>query len=212
MYKLLSSVMIILSMVSCGTNNLAYVISKEKNNMPQCVYSNFQISQKVFPTKGECINSNDYLNELNFWKYHGNFYQLISDKKAFCYEYLFGQSITKDFIVFKNEYECNEDIRHKMAKIKLVEDRVLIKKAEKSKIIKIEKYFNEHKELIEYKESVIDGKIKIGMTQDLVVLSWGEPSRKNKTISKYSTEEQWVYGRSYVYLKNGIVTLIQTSN
>ena len=54
----------------------------------------------------------------------------------------------------------------------------------------------------------------IGMTTDEVRQStWGEPSSINKTTTKYSVSEQWVYKspskNKYIYFENGLVTTIQ---
>lgn len=54
--------------------------------------------------------------------------------------------------------------------------------------------------------------ILIGMTEEAVCLSWGEPDAINTTITAGLTREQWVYGpTSYLYLDNGVVTAIQRS-
>lgn len=52
---------------------------------------------------------------------------------------------------------------------------------------------------------------QIGMTGDEVRhSSWGEPEDINKTTTKYSVSEQWVYDDfKYIYLEDGIVTAIQ---
>ncbi|WP_138755770.1 tetratricopeptide repeat protein [Paenibacillus sinopodophylli] len=51
----------------------------------------------------------------------------------------------------------------------------------------------------------------IGMTKQEVKNSkWGTPKDINKTITKYGTNEQWVYSLSeYIYFEDGIVTAIQ---
>jgi hypothetical protein len=51
----------------------------------------------------------------------------------------------------------------------------------------------------------------IGMTKEKVRnSSWGEPNKINRTTTKYSISEQWVYGNGkYVYFEDGIVTAIQ---
>lgn len=53
----------------------------------------------------------------------------------------------------------------------------------------------------------------IGMTaQEVKNSSWGKPTKINKTITKNTTSEQWVYSLDrYVYLENGVVTAIQKS-
>jgi len=52
----------------------------------------------------------------------------------------------------------------------------------------------------------------IGMTSDEVRIStWGNPNSINKTILASGTDEQWIYSNyRYVYIKNGVVTSIQT--
>lgn len=59
-------------------------------------------------------------------------------------------------------------------------------------------------------DQIKEGYIVIGWDKEKVKLSWGEPNDINKTISKYGTDEQWIYNnRSYVYFTNGKVTTIQ---
>lgn len=60
--------------------------------------------------------------------------------------------------------------------------------------------------------AIASGKIKIGMTYDMVIAAWGRPSDINRTTSAYGTSEQWCYGDiggSYVYFDDGKVTTIQ---
>ena len=60
-------------------------------------------------------------------------------------------------------------------------------------------------------EMVKNGKIRIGMTERQVRVSWGNPSDINTTITQYIKREQWVYTSqsSYVYVENGKVVSIQ---
>ena len=57
---------------------------------------------------------------------------------------------------------------------------------------------------------VREGKICLGMTRAAVLLSWGRPERKNKSVSVHGSREQWVYGGTYVYFVKGVVTSWQT--
>src|SRR5260370_866856 len=55
------------------------------------------------------------------------------------------------------------------------------------------------------------GGVKDGMDSEAVLKSgWNEPHRKNKTETADHEQQQWVYGGSYLYLTDGIVTAIQT--
>lgn len=57
---------------------------------------------------------------------------------------------------------------------------------------------------------ILQGKIRTGMTKDMCIDAWGNPSDINKTTGSFGVHEQWVYGLgSYVYFENGIITTIQ---
>jgi len=70
---------------------------------------------------------------------------------------------------------------------------------------------------LEVKEAILQGRITFGMDKIQVVASWGKPNDVNKTVTPYSTHEQWVYSDysyilrcfepyAYVYFENGILT------
>lgn len=67
-------------------------------------------------------------------------------------------------------------------------------------------------------EAVLQGKVFIGMTGAEVMRSWGRPSKINRTLTVGRASEQWIYRRGkvgedqYVYLDDGVVTTIQSSN
>jgi len=63
-------------------------------------------------------------------------------------------------------------------------------------------------------EIIFKGKIIIGMTEEMLIESWGKPQRVNKTITKYGTRKQYVYGSSqYIYIgENGEIETIQSSS
>jgi len=56
--------------------------------------------------------------------------------------------------------------------------------------------------------SIAKGYIFMGMTKEQLIMAWGKPKDINRTVTRYSTDEQWVYGDfgPYVYLKDGVVT------
>lgn len=71
------------------------------------------------------------------------------------------------------------------------------------KIMTIDEYQNLIKK---YDKNMVDaarkGQIEIGMPEALLILSWGLPDR----INEASYGDQFVYGDTYVYIKNGIIT------
>ncbi len=54
--------------------------------------------------------------------------------------------------------------------------------------------------------AILYGDVHIGMTAEQVVASIGRPERVNRTVTAYGSHEQWVYGWSYIYFRNGVVT------
>lgn len=60
-----------------------------------------------------------------------------------------------------------------------------------------------------------EGEIKLGMTDEMVRASWGDPDDINRSVGSWGVHEQWVYPRSsydddYLYFENGILTSWQT--
>nr|DAX65783.1 MAG TPA: SmpA / OmlA family [Caudoviricetes sp.] len=53
---------------------------------------------------------------------------------------------------------------------------------------------------------VAEREIVIGMNKNMVKDAWGDPDHINTTQGTYGVHEQWVYGKRYIYFKNGIVT------
>jgi len=56
---------------------------------------------------------------------------------------------------------------------------------------------------------IVQSKVKIGMTKDMCILSWGTKSI-NTTIVSGNNTEQWIYSSgSYLYFTNGLLSGIQ---
>ena len=60
-----------------------------------------------------------------------------------------------------------------------------------------------------YAKLVYNQEVRIGMTKKMVIDSWGEPSKINRTVTESVTEEQWIYSDSYLYFTNGKLTAFQ---
>ena len=55
-------------------------------------------------------------------------------------------------------------------------------------------------------EKVAKGLIWIGMTEQMLIDSWGQPDDINTTVTRYGSRKQYVYGLGqFVYVVNGIV-------
>lgn len=52
---------------------------------------------------------------------------------------------------------------------------------------------------IETFDKMLNGKVPVGITEEMVIDTWGKPEKINRS----STGEQWVYGSQYLYFKNG---------
>jgi hypothetical protein len=76
---------------------------------------------------------------------------------------------------------------------------------------------NKNKELeIKYKKSkfkdtILNHQIKIGMTKDMIIDSWGKPEEINRTVGSWGVHEQWIYGSTYLYVENDKLTSFQDS-
>lgn len=53
------------------------------------------------------------------------------------------------------------------------------------------------------------GLVNIGWDKDKVVMSWGNPEKKNITTTPNGVSEQWVYSDAYLYFENDKVAAIQ---
>lgn len=57
--------------------------------------------------------------------------------------------------------------------------------------------------------AIIDRKVQIGMTAEQVTMSWGKPERNNRSVGLWGVHEQWIYGDTYLYFQNGVLTSYQ---
>jgi hypothetical protein len=52
---------------------------------------------------------------------------------------------------------------------------------------------------------VIEGKIKVDMTHEQVMVSWGKPEQITRSEGEWGVSEQWVYGSTYLYFERGVL-------
>ena len=60
-------------------------------------------------------------------------------------------------------------------------------------------------------EIICQGKIKIGMNENDLKLSWGEPQKINETVVSGVIHKQYVYADQYVYIENEKIKSFQSS-
>lgn len=74
-------------------------------------------------------------------------------------------------------------------------------------------YFNKlvKKYGTQYANLIIAKQVKVGMTKQMVLESWGQPYEGiNETTGSFGVHEQWCYGNGkYLYFENGKLTTIQ---
>ena len=58
----------------------------------------------------------------------------------------------------------------------------------------------------EIKKAVLSGRITLRMTVADLRASVGEPDKVNRSVGAWGVHEQWVYGQSYLYIENGILS------
>jgi hypothetical protein len=49
-------------------------------------------------------------------------------------------------------------------------------------------------------------KIWLGMTKEMLFESWGQPDDINRSVGSWGVHEQMVYGKSFVYIENDVLT------
>jgi hypothetical protein len=55
-------------------------------------------------------------------------------------------------------------------------------------------------------DKIFAHKIWLGMTQEMTLESWGKPGDINRSVGSWGVDEQWVYGDTYLYFENGVLS------
>ncbi|GEM_PF-4329283 len=143
--------------------------------------------------------------DVEFWGIAANEYYLKIKYKG-----------KKGFIPRKYFYQTPELADHLAAFEKKKENK---KKREQEELLKKQKvYENKHFEKLKqkygkYASYIVEKKIVIGMTTDMVIESIGNPKDKNTLTTQFGKEEQWIYGdfsnNIYLYFSNNKLEAIQ---
>lgn len=102
--------------------------------------------------------------------------------------------ITKDELKKKNlkSSQYASDFNERLD-LKLEENKRMLKKYGQSKF-----------------DKMIDGYYWVGMNEEMVIFSLGQPTKKNNTVGSWGTHSQWVYDNGlFIYLENDKLTSFQ---
>lgn len=110
------------------------------------------------------------------------------------------------------EIRRNDSIADILNRKSKADAALAIKKANEEELAKKEREINKRKPLYVKKygavigEKIAKGLIWIGMTEQMLIDSWGQPEEVNSTVTRYGRRKQYVYGSGqYVYVENGKV-------
>ena len=131
-----------------------------------------------------------------------------SDKIADCKRKTFYQGWPFVEDVFATGTGCQKYLKEKGFISSYDKERI---DREKKRIKDIKNYVQSFPKFKKYEKIAIDKKIKIGMPEKLLFLSWGYPNKINKTVGKlFGVHKQCIYkdwnNSTYVYIENGLIT------
>lgn len=116
--------------------------------------------------------------------------------------------ITKDnmkFIELAEEYREKKKIKEEKEEQERIKHEVLLVKEEAEYKAKLIRKYGKQNALL-----ILNNEVKLGFTKAMCIEAWGKPSEINRTITRYGTREQWVYGLGcYLYFDGNILSGIQ---
>lgn len=126
------------------------------------------------------------------------------------------EGLTKEYVLIKSTSEYYDD---SLKKIELIKkelpraDKEYIKESKEKYGVELPQTYFDENDIKKggTKTETIKKEPQIGMTKsDVLASSWGKPKDINKTTTKYSAHEQWVYGGNrYLYFDDNELTAIQ---
>lgn len=120
----------------------------------------------------------------------GEILEIVTDKFYKCIDITMDQKTFTLSLMLKTEKENKFlfALRNRMNKI----PRIILKKD-------AEKYKKKFGDI--FWDAILREVIKVGFTEEMTILSWGEPEKINR--STYG--DQWVYSGQYLYFENGLL-------
>lgn len=78
--------------------------------------------------------------------------------------------------------------------------------------VKLAEYLKQHPNTdSDLKQVIMEGKVRVGITKEQVLISWGVPDDIHRTVTGFGSSEQWIYGNplygaKYLYFDNDKLT------
>ncbi len=154
----------------------------------------------------------DVASEINYRVPKGALLEVIGSSKEYLkvkYDSIEGylvyalvSSNTQEFLAFVKYAKKIEEEKYRLeAEKKRIEEEQKVKKIKAERKVGLTKKYGSSAAT-----RIADGKIWIGMTEQMLLESWGRPDDINTTVTRYGTSKQFVYGLGrYVYVENGKV-------
>ena len=136
---------------------------------------------------------------------------------GYCYRAIYGGKTGWIYYRFFNEKsfpELKPIINEMSEKLETIKKKAKKNRAERLKTVAGERRANILKKYgMKTGTLILENKIEVGMTKQMVIAALGNPIDKNITTNRFGVNEQWVYKRGkyeYVYIDDGIVSSFQT--
>lgn len=108
-------------------------------------------------------------------------------------------------IVLADVYREKQRIKEEKRQKKEAEYQAMLEKEEREYKANLIKKYGKRNALL-----ILENAVQIGFTKEMCVEAWGEPYDINRTVTRNSIHEQWVYGIGrYLYFEGNILTAIQ---
>jgi hypothetical protein len=136
---------------------------------------------------------------------------------GYCYRAIYGGKTGWIYYRFFNEKsfpELKPIINEMSEKLETIKKKAKKNRAERLKTVAGERRANILKKYgMKTGTLILENKIEVGMTKQMVIAALGNPIDKNITTNRFGVNEQWVYRGEryeYVYIDDGIVSSFQT--
>ena len=196
---------------------------KAQTEQPTALPDIVKVSSNDAPFRKEPLNESEIIVRVPI----GTTAKVLSAEKDYFYVrigsmngYMSTHFLTSDSEEFKKykEYvtKLNQERTSQLNQERRLAQEERIRREQKEAAHERQRINEEHKASMIKKygnqigEKVGNGLIWIGMTEDMLIDSWGFPEDVNRTVTANEVRKQYVYpGSNYVYLVNGKVTAWQ---